>query len=210
MGNTKNIAQEKVKVLDASFYENPDVVFLAKKLLGKMLVTNRDGIKTAGIIVETEAYKGPEDKACHAYNMRRTKRTEVMFSQGGVGYVYLCYGMHHLFNVVTGPIDSPHAVLIRAIEPVLGIESMLRRRNKKKLERTLTAGPGLLCQALGINMSFNAARLNSEYIQILHHSTVEKDNVICSARVNVSYAKEDAKLPWRFRVKDSKWTSLAK
>ncbi|PIS00882.1 MAG: DNA-3-methyladenine glycosylase [Chlamydiae bacterium CG10_big_fil_rev_8_21_14_0_10_35_9] len=210
MGNSQKAPQEEIATLQLSFYENPDVVFLAKQLLGKMLVTHINGIKTAGIIVETEAYKGPEDKACHAFNMRRTKRTEVMFSQGGVSYVYFCYGMHHLFNIVTGPINTPHAVLIRAVEPVLGIEFMLQRRVKKKLERSLTAGPGALCQALGIDLSLNAAPLNSDSIKVLDHSSIEESDIVSSPRVNIAYAKEHASLPWRFRIKHSKWTSLAK
>ena len=114
--------------LSRSFYTREDVVRLSKELLGKNLVTEFDGIKTIGRIVETEAYRGPDDKACHAYNNRRTKRTEIMFEEGGKAYVYLCYGIHHLFNVVTARKGMPHAVLIRAIEPLFNVEEMLSRR----------------------------------------------------------------------------------
>src|SRR3982750_593315 len=121
-----------------SFYLRHDVVSISKELLGKYLFTKIEGTVTAGIITETEAYAGQIDKASHAYNNRRTARTEVMFSEGGVAYVYLCYGIHHLFNIVTNMADVPHAVLVRAVEPLEGIKYMLQRRGKKELQPSLT------------------------------------------------------------------------
>ncbi|MGH2645695.1 MAG: DNA-3-methyladenine glycosylase, partial [Chitinophagaceae bacterium] len=136
--------------LPKSFYQGMDVVRLSKELIGKKLVSCLGGKKTSGIIVETEAYLGEIDRASHAYGLRRTARTEVMFGEGGLAYVYLCYGIHYLFNVVVSPKDIPHAILIRGLEPVEGIDVMLERCNKAKLDRTLTSGPGSLTRALGI------------------------------------------------------------
>ncbi len=129
-------------VLPQSFYTGPDVLSIAQALLGKVLVTNIKGVTTSGIIVETEAYAGIADRASHAFGCRRTRRTEIMFAKGGVAYVYLCYGIHHLFNVVTNIEGIPHAVLIRGIEPVDGREAMLQRRKKQKFNRLISAGPG--------------------------------------------------------------------
>ena len=131
-------------ILSEAFYRRKDVVKIAQELLGKVLVTNFGGVRTSGIIVETEAYAGATDKASHAYKSRRTARTEVMYMNGGTAYVYLCYGIHHLFNVVTNIQDEPHAILIRAIEPLEGIDAMLARRGKEVLQPLLTAGPGAL------------------------------------------------------------------
>src|ERR1017187_7820728 len=125
--------------LKREFYLREDVVQIAKELLGKVLFTNIGGKITAGIITETEAYAGITDKASHAYNNRRTPRTETMYAEGGVAYVYLCYGIHHLFNVVTAQKDTPHAVLIRAIKPIEGIPAILKRRNKTKIDKTIAA-----------------------------------------------------------------------
>ena len=198
-------------MLPKSFYQREDVLQISKELLGKHLVTNFDGIRTVGKIVETEAYRGPEDKACHAYNNRRTKRTETMFAKGGVAYVYLCYGIHHLFNVVTGKQDVPHAILIRAVEPVEGMDVMLARRKFTKIKTTLTAGPGTLTKALGITTAHDTLDLTGNQIWIEDTGEeIKEKNIIASPRVGVAYAQEDALLPWRFRVKNSKWTSPAK
>ena len=137
--------------LSAAFYGREDVILIAKELLGKILVTNFDNELTAARIVETEAYNGVVDKASHAYNGRRTNRTEIMYKQGGKAYVYLCYGIHHLFNVVTNEQDTPNAILIRAAEPVFGTEAMLHRTRKTKLDHTITKGPGNVSKALGIS-----------------------------------------------------------
>ncbi len=181
---------------------------MAKKLLGCTLYTLIDGLLTGGMIVETEGYAGETDKACHAHGGKRTKRTEAMYLPGGFSYVYLCYGLHHLLNVVTGKKGVPHAVLIRAIEPLYGLSTILERRKMTKMERKLTAGPAMLTQALGITQKENQISFQSETLWI-EEKTKEPKEIISSPRIGVAYAEEDALLPYRFRIKDSKWTSLA-
>jgi DNA-3-methyladenine glycosylase len=136
--------------LSRDFYLRDDVVAISNQLLGKVLCTRLNGDLTKAIITETEAYAGVTDKASHAYGNRRTKRTEPMFGEGGTAYVYLCYGIHFLFNVVTNTSDIPHAILIRAGIPLTGTEIMLERRNKATVDKTLLGGPGSLAKALGI------------------------------------------------------------
>jgi DNA-3-methyladenine glycosylase len=197
--------------LPKSFFIRDDVVQLSRELLGKYLVTEWEGVRTVGKIVETEAYRGPEDKASHAWNNRRTKRTSVMFEEGGLAYVYLCYGIHHLFNVVTGPEGAPHAVLIRALEPVEGTDQMLGRRKMEKIAPRLCAGPGSLSQAMGIHTEHTGTALYQARspIQIEDRGeTVSEENIIASPRVGVDYAAECALWNWRFRIKNSIWTSL--
>src|ERR1044072_9407841 len=140
-----------MKKLSKEFYQRNNVIQIAKELLGKILITKWDGIETSGRIVEVEAYNGVIDKASHASGGRRTNRNEVMYGKGGVAYVYLCYGIHHLFNVVTNERETPHAILIRALEPLKGIDIMLERTNKKQLDHTLTRGSGNVSRALGIS-----------------------------------------------------------
>lgn len=196
--------------LPADFYQSEDVVDLAQQLLGKRLVTRINEVKTAGIIVETEAYRGSEDRASHAFGGRRTARTETMYLPGGHAYIYLCYGIHHLFNVVTAPADTPFAILVRAVEPVEGIETMLERRGKDSLKPNLTAGPGSMSQALGITTKLDATPLTSDQIWIEEGSTISKRKIIASPRVGVDYAGDHAQWPWRFRVKDNPYTSPAR
>lgn len=194
--------------LPRSYYSNPDVLFLAKDLLGKVLFTKIDGETTAGIIVETEAYFGVKDKASHAYGGRRTDRTETLYSHGGVSYVYLCYGIHHLFNVVTSVEDDPHAVLVRAVEPLIGKEIMELRRNMPATKPSISAGPGSAAKALGIDRSFNRKKLTENEIWIEDLGTIyQPDEIIAGPRIGVAYAKEDALLPWRFFVKGNKYVS---
>lgn len=194
--------------LPLSYYSNQDVLFLAKDLLGKVLFTEIDGETTAGIIVETEAYFGVKDKASHAYGGRRTDRTETLYSHGGVSYVYLCYGIHHLFNVVTSVEDEPHAVLIRAVEPLIGKEIMEARRNMPASKPSISAGPGSAAKALGIDRSFNRKKLTENEIWIEDHSiSYPPDEIIAGPRIGVAYAEEDALLPWRFFVKGNKYVS---
>ncbi len=197
-------------VLPESFYIRKDVIKIARELLGKLLVTNFDGIRTSGIIVETEAYIGTSDKASHAHGGRRTARTEVMYMQGGTAYVYLCYGIHHLFNVVTNVHDIPHAILIRAIEPQEGIETMLERRGKDKLTPALTAGPGAMSQALGIYTSHTGISLLGPDIFIEKGIKIADKDIIATTRIGVAYAKEDALLPYRFYIKGNKFVSKGK
>ena len=193
--------------LQRPFYERNDVVQIAKDLLGKVLVTNLKGTKTSGLITETEAYCGANDKACHAYGYRRTKRTGIMFGHGGVAYVYLCYGIHHLFNVVTNIKGEPDAVLIRAIEPLEGADIMIGRRNQKKLSPILTSGPGRLSQALGIDMGLNTCDLTSNILWVESGPAIEEKQISSSTRIGVQYAGEDAKLNWRFFLNTSTFVS---
>ena len=197
-------------VLTESFYVREDVVQIARELLGKLLVTNINGTRTTGIIVETEAYAGPTDKASHAYGGRRTARTEVMYSRGGLAYVYLCYGIHHLFNVVTYVAGIPHAVLVRAIEPVDGVDTMLIRRKKPGLTPSVTAGPGALSQALGITTAHTGTSLLGPELFIEEGVVVSKGDIVAATRVGVAYAGEDAYLPYRFYIKNNKYVSGAR
>ena len=202
-----------MKRLKKSFYTREDVVQISKDLLGKVLVTNINQQRTSGIIVETEAYRAPDDKACHAYNNRFTNRTKVMFEEGGCAYIYLCYGIHHLFNIVTAKKGMAHAVLVRAIEPLENIEGMLARRNKLKVNRQLTGGPGVASKALGITTQLTGCSLIGKDAPIWiedRGTIISEDQIIASPRVGVDYAEECAAWNWRFRVKDSKWTSSAK
>jgi DNA-3-methyladenine glycosylase len=197
--------------LTKDFYQREDVVCISRELIGKYLFSNIDGLLTGGRIVETEAYKGPEDKACHAHLNRRTKRTEIMFWQGGVAYVYLCYGIHALFNIITGLQGYPHASLIRAIEPTAGLPVMLERRKKNNIEPSLTAGPGSLTAALGITCAHYGTDLTGNLIWLEdRNEQVAQEQIIASPRVGIGYAEEHIHLPWRFRLKGSQWTSKAK
>lgn len=194
--------------LPLSYYSNQDVLFLAQDLLGKVLFTDIDDEVTAGIIVETEAYFGVLDKASHAYGGRRTNRTETLYSHGGVSYVYLCYGIHHLFNVVTSVKDEPHAVLIRAVEPLIGKNIMELRRNMSVDKAAISSGPGSAAKALGIDQSFNKKDLDGNEIWIEDHGIrYPSDDIIKAPRIGVAYAQEDALLPWRFFVKGNKYVS---
>jgi len=194
--------------LDPAYYLNQDVLFLAKDLLGKVLFTKIDGEITAGIIVETEAYFGVQDKASHAYGGRRTNRTETMYSEGGISYVYLCYGMHHLFNIVCSVKDEPHAILIRAIEPLIGKEIIEFRRSMPATKAAISAGPGSAAKALGIDRSFNAKHLHGEEVWLEDHGIRYSDEEIAATpRVGIAYAQEHALLPWRFFVKGNKYVS---
>jgi DNA-3-methyladenine glycosylase len=194
--------------LQFSYYLNQDVLFLAKDLLGKAIFTQIDGEITAGIIVETEAYFGVQDKASHAYGGRRTDRTETLYNQGGISYVYLCYGIHNLFNIVSSVEGEPHAVLVRAIEPLIGKEIIELRRKMPITKAAISSGPGSAAKALGIDRSFNGKDLAGEEIWIEDHGIRYTDDQIAAVpRVGVAYAQEDALLPWRFCIKDNKYVS---
>lgn len=190
-----------MKKIPLSYYQHNDVIALSKSLIGKYLLTclGPENKITGGMIIETEAYHGAEDKACHAYGNRRSKRTETMFSIGGTAYVYLCYGLHNMFNIVTNREDIPHAILIRAIVPEVGIDIMLQRRKKDTLNATLTRGPGSLCQALGINRMHDGFSLISDKIWLEDRGVnIHMDQIQSSPRIGVDYAGEDALKPWRF------------
>jgi DNA-3-methyladenine glycosylase len=197
-----------MKKLPASFYHRTNVVTIAKELLGKLLVTTFNGELTAGRIVETEAYNGVVDKASHSYAGRRTNRTETMYAPGGIAYVYLCYGIHHLFNVVTNVQDTPHAILIRAIEPVKGIDIMLQRMKKQTADYTIGRGPGNVSKALGISVRHTRLSLLGNEIYIADDGVIIKPSQIGTGpRIGVDYAAEDALLPYRFYVKTNPYVS---
>ncbi|MGI8892428.1 MAG: DNA-3-methyladenine glycosylase [Bacteroidia bacterium] len=190
------------KKLKKEFYLIEDVVEASKLLLGKKLCTFTDGLFTSGIITETEAYNGVFDKASHAYGGRHTPRTEVMYREGGVAYIYLCYGIFSLFNVVTNKKGIPNAVLVRAITPVDGIEIMQQRRKKLYKDNKFAGGPGTLSQALGLHYSQTGTSLRSSEIWIEETEIIpSKKEIISGPRIGVGYAGDDAKLPYRFIFK---------
>jgi DNA-3-methyladenine glycosylase len=196
------------KKLTRSFYTRENVVDISRELLGKFLVTKIKGKVTSGMITETEAYNGIEDRASHAFNGRRTQRTEIMYCDGGTAYVYLCYGIHHLFNIVTNKKDVPHAVLIRAVQPAEGAELMAKRRKKRESDYSLTAGPGSLSQALGITTRYTGLSLLDDIIWVEHRGVVISENdIVSSRRIGVDYAGEHALFPWRFTIRDNPWVS---
>jgi DNA-3-methyladenine glycosylase len=197
--------------LNADFYSRDDVVLIAKELLGKILVTCFENKLTAARIAETEAYNGVVDKASHAYKGRRTARTEMMYRQGGAAYVYLCYGIHHLFNVVTNVQETPHAILIRATEPIYGIDIMLTRTKKLTFDYTLTKGPGNVSKALGISTKHTGIDLLGNEMFIIDDGLkISKKNITISPRIGVDYAEEDSLLPYRFYIKDNPFVSGSK
>jgi DNA-3-methyladenine glycosylase len=194
--------------LAQSFYEHNDVVTISRELLGKYLFTNIDGAVTGGYIVETEAYNGVIDRASHSFGNRLTPRTKTMYMQGGLAYVYLCYGIHEMFNVVTSVEGEPHAILIRAIQPTDGVDIMQFRRNMKEIKPTITMGPGSVAQALGISRKINAISLQSDTLWIEDRGMViPPKNIAAVPRVGVAYAKEDALLPYRFYIKGNVYVS---
>ena len=190
-----------MKILQQKFYARDDVVAISRELLGKVLVTTIDGATTSAVITETEAYAGVRDRASHAYGDRRTARTEPMYAKGGTAYVYLCYGIHHLFNVVTGRSGTPHAILVRAGKPVEGVTLMLERRGRKRPDAALLGGPGSLARALGITTTLTGTSLVDGPIRIEDHGIrVPASKISAGPRVGVDYAGADALLPYRFRV----------
>lgn len=189
--------------LSVDFYVRDDVVEISRALLGKVLCTSIDGALTEAVITETEAYAGITDKASHAFGDRRTKRTEPMYGPGGTAYVYLCYGIHHLFNVVTNAAGTPHAVLVRAARPLTGLDTILERRNKAAADKSLMAGPGTVAQALGIRTEMTGTDLAGDRIWIEDRGLdVDCDLVSVGPRVGIDYAEEDASRPYRFTLAD--------
>ncbi len=197
-----------MKKVSLSFYNRKDVVKIAKELLGKIIVTSFDGQITSGRIVETEAYAGIVDKASHSFAGKRTARNEHMYSAAGTAYIYICYGMHQMLNIVTNAKEIPDAVLIRAIEPLEGIDIMLKRTGKKTLDKILTRGPGNVGKALGIYKHHSGLYLLDDEIYVLDDSKKIPDEAIgISKRIGVESAGEDALLPYRFYVKGNKYVS---
>ena len=186
-----------MKKMPRSFFKEQDVLAMAHKLLGKLLITEHKEGRTAGRIIEVEAYGGTTDKASHAYGGRRTRRTEIMYKEGGCAYIYLCYGIHHLFNVVSGRAGSADAVLIRALRPVLGIDLMRRRRGLDEVGR-LCGGPGTLTQSLGLDSRSSGCSLEGPIVWLADdgHRCLRQD-VRATARIGIDYAEEDRLRPWR-------------
>jgi DNA-3-methyladenine glycosylase len=188
--------------LSRDFYTRTDVLMVARELLGQVLVVRtRNGARLSGTIVETEAYRGPEDRACHAYGGRRTTRTETMYRQGGTAYFYLVYGLHHQFNVVTNVEGVPHAVLVRAVAPFEGLE-LMRRRRPGRPDHDLASGPGKLCRALGIDRRLDGADLLGDRVWVeAGRDRVTPAAIVVGPRVGIDYAGEWAHKPWRFQLK---------
>lgn len=193
-GETKAVERE-CRVMNAEcrisseHFQSEDTVATARFLLGKQITTHVDGLAAGGLIIETEAYLGTTDRASHAFGGRRTPRTEIMYRKGGIAYIYFCYGMHHLLNIVTGPEGVPHAVLIRALQPTIGLETMHQRRKGRK---SLASGPGMVCQALGLSLKQNGNPLQIEDVGVI------PADIAVGPRIGVDYAGPDALLPLRF------------
>ncbi len=194
--------------LPRTFYTRANVLTVARQLLGKLLVVPaEDGSRVSGMIVETEAYRGPQDRASHAFGGRRTKRTETMYQIGGTAYVYFVYGMYHQFNVVTNACQIPHAVLVRALEPVEGID-LMRQRRPGQPDHNLTNGPGKLCVAMGIDRTFDRADLLGDRIWIEGANRQILPSAIARGpRIGIAYAMEWVEKPWRFWLKDNLFVS---
>jgi len=197
-----------MKKLPLSFYDRDDVIQIARELLGKIIVTHFDGQTTSARILETEAYIGFTDKASHSYGHRRTARNEHMYSAPGTSYVYICYGMHRMFNIVTNKKDIPDAVLIRAVEPVEGIDIMAKRTGKNITDKTLTRGPGNVGKALGIDKHHSGLFLLDEEIFLLDDGKIiATEKIGISKRIGVESAGADSLLPFRFYIKGNQYVS---
>ncbi len=194
--------------LPLDFYRQPDVVSVARQLLGKHIYSNIGGRLTGGIIVETEAYRGPDDRGSHAFNNKRTPRNEMMYKAGGVAYMYICYGIHDMLNIVTGTEGISHAALIRAIEPVVGLDIMCERRGIFDNKIRLCQGPGALAKALGLSKLHNGADLQDDQIWLTDEGlSYTDDQVIASARVGMNFDGPYKTIPWRFYVKGNAYVS---
>lgn len=198
----------RIMKLPITFYQNNDVVLLSEKLLGKHLFTFIEGELTGGVIVETEAYRGPEDLGSHAYNHRRTQRNEIMYSEGGVVYMYICYGIHDMLNIVTGREGDSHAILIRALEPTVGLETMRLRRGFDDDDRRLCKGPGALAKALGLKKMYNGVSLLGDEIWIEEKGLqIPAESIISCPRIGLNIEEPYKSIPWRFYIKGNKYVS---
>lgn len=194
---------------DKAFFQRTNVTSVAADLLGKLLISDIGGRRTAGIIVETEAYSWRE-RGCHAYQNRMTPRNAPMFREGGILYVYLCYGIHSLMNIVTGKEGQAEAVLIRALEPTEGLDVM-KKRMAAKNEKRITSGPGKLTKALGIITRHDQTDIlkKGSLIQVQNcDKRILKKEIISAPRIGIQFAGDDALLPWRFYLKDNPWVSV--
>lgn len=201
-------------VLPQAFYTSDDVVTIARSLLGKVVVTQKEQTRTSGMIVETEAYRSPDDRACHAFNDKVTPRTRTMFENGGRAYVYICYGVHRMLNVVTSSQGQAHAVLIRAVEPLEGQSTMALRRGQKMTTKETVNGPGKLCQALGISAEMDGCLLYTGIDGIWIEDrkiSVLPQQILAGPRVGLSkLTGPDAHRPWRFTIQNNKYVSYPK
>jgi len=194
--------------LPATYYQQNDVVDISRDLLGKKLFTRVGGLLTGGIIVETEAYRGPEDRGSHAYNSRRTARNEIMYAPGGVVYMYICYGIHDMLNIVTGAEGVSHAALIRAIEPIVGIDVMRMRRGVENDDRRLCKGPGALAKAFGLSKVHNGVPLDGDEVWIEDGELKpEGDAIVACPRIGLNIEEPYKSIPWRFYLKGNKYIS---
>lgn len=195
--------------LSANAFSHEDVVQHSRDLLGKVIVTELGGQRTASLIVETEAYRAPDDRACHAHLNRYTERTKTMFEPGGTAYIYLCYGIHHLFNIITGPAGVAHAVLVRAVAPIEGWDAMQMRRRRPRIDFQLTSGPGKLSQAIGLTRDLNGIALDAHPQVWIEDRGVTFDDIAAGPRIGIDYAGDYWKaVPWRFWWRDCPWVSV--
>jgi DNA-3-methyladenine glycosylase len=193
--------------LPREFYTRSNVVTVARELLGKLLVVPaRNGTRVSGKVVEVEAYRGPQDRAAHSFGGRRTQRTETMYRIGGTAYVFFVYGMYYQFNVVTNVVDIPHAVLVRAVEPVEGIE-LMRRRRHGQTDHNLTNGPGKLSIAMAIDRKLDAADLLGDRVWLEEGQNLPRSKIASGPRIGIDYAEEWIHKPWRFWIKDNSFVS---
>ncbi|OGX84253.1 hypothetical protein BEN47_16500 [Hymenobacter lapidarius] len=203
---------DKPQKLSASFFQRPDVLQIARELLGKHLYTNVDGILTAGRVVETEAYRHEGDHSMTMHLQRKRQQAQGLYVPGGRAYIYTVYNKYALFNIATHDADHPDTVLIRAVEPTIGVEAMLHRRGLEAPKRALTAGPGVMSQALGITPALTGLPVTGDVLWFEDHGEAVADAaVVASSRVGLEYAGPEASgLPWRFRLRNNPWTSPAK
>ena len=201
-----------MSILPLEFFQRPDVLAIAQDLLGKHICTRIEGELTTGRIVETEAYRHEGDPSIMLHLQRKRTQARGLYQPGGHAYFYTVYRVHTLLNVTTYDAEHPDAVLIRAIEPLEGLDVMLRRRNLPKVARNLTAGPGVLSQALGVTPALSGELVTGPHVWFENHGeSIAAENILASSRVGLEYAGSEAvALPWRFRLQDSKWTSPAK
>ncbi|HEY0897145.1 MAG TPA: DNA-3-methyladenine glycosylase [Sphingobacteriaceae bacterium] len=195
-------------VLPPGYYLNEDVVGVARDLIGKFLFVRTEGVLTGGIIVETEAYRGPDDTGAHSYNHRRTARNDIMYSAGGVVYMYICYGIHDMLNIVTGPAHCAHAILIRAIQPTVGLDVMRERRKVRHEDPRLCRGPGALAKALALKKVHNGSSLQGPEIWIEDQGpAIPEDTIIAGPRIGLNIPEPYKSIPWRFYVRGSSFVS---
>lgn len=192
------------KIIPKKYFQNPDILFLGQDLLGKVLCTDFDEQLCKAKIIETEIYKAPEDRGSHAFNNLRTNRTEIMYGEGGTAYIYLCYGIHSMVNIVSGPKDHAHAILIRAVEPLNNFSTLKERVQTKKKDILLGSGPGNVCKAMGIHTKHGGEKLYTRgniWIEEATEKIMQKE-IVKGPRVGIAYAKEWAHKPWRFYLKN--------